>query len=404
MQTKTYFANSVPAALELARRELGAEALLVNSKPSAAAARSFGRLEVTFAFDPKAVPDAAQPRKSAFAGIRLTPPGTEGSGPDRPGIDSPGIDRPRTDKPDMDRRPASELDEIREQLAAIRSAVGRSTYGAPAGYGIPDEDTLIETRLCAGGLDKDTAREISAAAARRPGDRQSALPEELAGRIPQASFAAMQAGESRTLAFIGPAGRGKTTSLIKVAVRFGLALRVPVRIYGAGAHGVGCQEQIARYATILGAPFQACESLESLSLALDGEGWKGLALIDTPGLSLADTAAIAEFARFFARRPEIAKHLVLRADARSADMLHAVSRFSSLDPSRLLFTGVEEALSVGAMVDTLIRSRIPAVFAGTGQEIPDDLEEVNTAELARLVWGESGDALPGQKTLAARAA
>src|ERR1700686_1463268 len=148
MQTKTYFANSVPAALELARRELGAEALLVNSKPSAAAARSFGRLEVTFAFDPKAVPVAAPPRKSAFAGIRLTPPGTEGSSPDRP-----GIDRPRMDKPDTDRRPASELDANGEQLAAPRPAVGRSTYGAPAGYGIPDEDTLIETRICAGGLD-----------------------------------------------------------------------------------------------------------------------------------------------------------------------------------------------------------------------------------------------------------
>jgi flagellar biosynthesis protein FlhF len=192
--------------------------------------------------------------------------------------------------------------------------------------------------------------------------------------------------------------------MVKIAVRFGLALRVPVRIYGAGAHGVGGQEQIARYAAILGVPFQACESLESLSLALNGDGWKGLALIDTPGISLADSAGIAEFARFFSRRAGIEKHLVLRADARSADMLHAVSRFSGLDPTRLLFTGVEEALSLGGMVDTLIRSRIPAVFAGTGQEIPGDLEEIDTAGLARLVCGESGDARGGQKALAARAA
>ena len=53
MQTKIYYANSVPAALEEARKELGAEALLVSSKPSAAVKRALGRLEVTFAFDPK---------------------------------------------------------------------------------------------------------------------------------------------------------------------------------------------------------------------------------------------------------------------------------------------------------------------------------------------------------------
>ncbi len=34
MQTKTYFASSVPAALEVARQELGEEALLVSSQPA----------------------------------------------------------------------------------------------------------------------------------------------------------------------------------------------------------------------------------------------------------------------------------------------------------------------------------------------------------------------------------
>ena len=53
MQTKTYFATSVPAALEVARQELGQDALLVGSRPAPTAARQYGRLEVTFAFDPK---------------------------------------------------------------------------------------------------------------------------------------------------------------------------------------------------------------------------------------------------------------------------------------------------------------------------------------------------------------
>ena len=149
-------------------------------------------------------------------------------------------------------------------------------------------------------------------------------------------------------------------------MRFGLAKRVPVKIYMAGAHGIGCEDQLARYASALGVPFQPCESLEGLALALNGDMWKGLALIDTPGISLSDAVEIGEFARFFKRRPEIEKHLVLRADSRSADISNVISRFSTIDISRLLFTGLDEAVSLGSMADGIIRSRIPAALAGNG--------------------------------------
>ena len=106
---------------------------------------------------------------------------------------------------------------------------------------------------------------------RRSGNPDDAVVQEIANRIPVAPFVAMKPGESRTLAFIGPPGRGKTTSLVKIAVDLGLALHVPVRIYCAGAHCVGAQEQMARFAAILARLIQACESLESLNLALNGE-------------------------------------------------------------------------------------------------------------------------------------
>src|SRR6202034_3270781 len=146
--------------------------------------------------------------------------------------------------------------------------------------------------------------------------------DELARRIPVGPFTEMKSGENRAMAFIGPPGRGKTTSMVKIAVKLGLARRVPVRIYCAGAHAIGAQEQAARFAAILGVPFQACESLASLNLALSlaqsGEDWKGLVLIDTPGISPADRSELSELKDFFAARPEIEKHLVLRADASSA--------------------------------------------------------------------------------------
>jgi flagellar biosynthesis GTPase FlhF len=288
MHTKAYFASSVPAALEFARRELGENALLVSSKPAPPQARQFGRLEVTFAWDPAEAP--------------------------------PHVDNRLKPSP------------MAERLTGV---------------------------------------------------------DELASRIPIAPFVEIKPGENRTLAFVGPPGRGKTISLFKIAVNMGLARRVPVRICCAGAHAVGKQDQAAHLAAILGTPFHACQSMASLHLALNGADWKGLTLIDTPGMSPADRSELAELQAFFANRSGIEKHLVLRADACSADMLHMVSRFSCLGPTRLLFTGMDEAVGAGSIVDVLIRGGIPATFAGTGQQIPRDLEEVNARKLARAVWASA---------------
>jgi len=277
METKTYFANSVSAAMATARRELGAEALLVDSKPAPAAARQFGPLEVTFA------------RSGGGGG----------------------------------------LEEIRRDIAALRAELVRQPQGP----------------------------------------------------VPVAAWS----GGAKTVAFVGPAGRGKTSSLVKVAIRYGLAKQMPVRIYLAGSHGVGAAEQMAKYAGILGTPFSAVESFESLHLALEGDRWRGLVLIEAAG----EMEAIA---KFFARRSEIERHLVLRADARSADMQFMVTRFAPVRPGRLLFTGVDEASDLRAAAETLVRSGIPVTFLGMGPQIPGDLEEADAAKLARGIWSKEGRA------------
>jgi flagellar biosynthesis protein FlhF len=329
--------------------------------------RQYGRLEVTFAWDPP----ASQATATQATAIRAT------AGPLVSTV--------------------SEMDEIRQQLAALRAAVGRggpaATQIVPAAPAKPGG--YILQRLLDFGLSRETAIEIASTAAhtaaQNAGEPGAAVIDELARRIPVAPFTEMAPGESRTLAFIGPPGRGKTTSLVKIAVHLGLARRIPVRIFSAGAHAVGAQGQMARFAEILGTPYQAYESLASLNLALNGDSWKGLALIDTPGISPADRTEPAEWSSFFAARPEIEKHLVLRADAGSADMLHMLSRFSGLKPERLLFTGLDEAVNPASIIDALIRSRIPGTFAGTGQQIPEDFEEMKAERLARTVWTQAAE-------------
>jgi flagellar biosynthesis protein FlhF len=437
MQTKTYIASSVPAALDLARKELGDDAMLMGSKPASAEARPYGRLEVTFAYDPKAarggpamastgsfalgsyaaslprvskadaavLPNSAgaafQRLAAAAGGAPSTAPIPEAVTPVRqtpvaqPPAPAPRYeaDRQASDRQASDRL-ASDMDDLRRQISDLKRAVSAPAASVPVNRTVPrrafEKRSPVAEQLMECGLAADLADDIAAAPRLREGAGEvtSILVRELVDRLPVAPFTEIRAGDSQAMALVGPPGRGKTTTLIKIAVRFGLAKRIPVKIYMAGSHGIGCEEQMVRYASVLGVPCQTFESPESLALALDGDRWKGLVLIDTPGISPSQSPEIGEFARFFKRRPEIEKHLVLRADARSADISHVIDRFSAMDISRLLFTGLDEVVSVASMVEGIMRSRIPASLVGTGQGIPDDLEMVSAGWLARALLRE----------------
>ena len=53
-------------------------------------------------------------------------------------------------------------------------------------------------------------------------------------------------------------------------------------------------------------------------------------------------------------------------------MLHMVTRFAPLSPSRLLFTGMDEAVRIASVIETLIRAGIPATFGCNGQQVPEE--------------------------------
>ena len=84
MKLKSYFSGTVEAAMELARKELGDEALLVNARPATSETRSLGAFEVVFGILP-AIALPLVPGSSAAGGLpaerlhnlsthRLSPP------------------------------------------------------------------------------------------------------------------------------------------------------------------------------------------------------------------------------------------------------------------------------------------------------------------------------------------
>jgi flagellar biosynthesis protein FlhF len=191
--------------------------------------------------------------------------------------------------------------------------------------------------------------------------------------------------KSRVVALVGPPGCGKTTTLVKLAVRYGLASRRPVQLITADTHRVAAVEQLRVYAAIIGAGFDAVETTRGLQQTLEAHREKGLILIDTQGYAAGDMDDAAELARFLAGDPGVETHMVAAASMRSEDLSRVIDRFEIFSPAKLIFTRLDETSSFGAMVSESVRTGKPVSFLAAGQQIPEDIEPATVSRLLERV-------------------
>jgi flagellar biosynthesis protein FlhF len=185
---------------------------------------------------------------------------------------------------------------------------------------------------------------------------------------------------------VGPAGAGKTTTLAKLAVAYGIAKRRTVRLISTDTYRLGGTDLLRRYADAMGVAFEAPPNVDALQRTLQKEESGCLTLIDTPGPSANNGESNAALASFLAKRADIDVHLVLPSFAGSEELRGMAGKFKSFVPSKLLFTGLDNCSNTGPMLAFALHRETAISFLGTGPEVPEDLEEATAGSLtARLL-------------------
>jgi flagellar biosynthesis protein FlhF len=204
-----------------------------------------------------------------------------------------------------------------------------------------------------------------------------------------------RAGAGRVVvALVGPAGAGKTLTAAKLAARFALVEKRRVVLLTVDTRRVAALDQLKAHASIIGVPAAACYSPDELALALDECAGAGAVIIDTPGRSVRDARHAAELAEFMAAARPDETHLVLSLAMRRDDALAASRHLAAAAPNRLTLTHADDAAAFGAAFAVALEAGLCPAFLGTGQRVPEDLEEATAAGLADYVLGRDGPEWP----------
>jgi flagellar biosynthesis GTPase FlhF len=186
-------------------------------------------------------------------------------------------------------------------------------------------------------------------------------------------------------AFVGPAGGGKTTSLMKVVVKHIMEHgENSCAIINCDRYSVGAIDRIQRFGELTGVDVIQVGPDRNLNEAIAAVAKRRLVAIDTPGLSPKSVDLLEQLQSINRSHYEISRLLVLPANLQYASMQMARKLYAGKRLSSCIATRMDEVPSCGALLSFLAQSELPLRYLGTGPQIPDDLEVANVPELIHL--------------------
>ncbi|HZG21306.1 MAG TPA: flagellar biosynthesis protein FlhF [Herbaspirillum sp.] len=196
-------------------------------------------------------------------------------------------------------------------------------------------------------------------------------------------------------ALVGPTGVGKTTTTAKLAARC-------VMRHGSGklalittdGYRIGGYEQLRIYGKILGVMVHSVKDETDLRIALEELKGKHTVLIDTAGVGQRDQMVAEQDAMLAGAGVDIKRLLCLNATATGGTLNEVVHAYSSSGLAGCIITKLDEAATIGNVLDVVIRHKLNLHYVANGQRVPEDLHVANKLYLADRAFKQKRETAP----------
>jgi len=276
------------------------------------------------------------------------------------------------------------IDDLREEVSTLKSMLG---WLAP---GLAHKDKIVQM-LVKHGVAPEIITQLGEAARRGgAGDDRERWYRAIAAAVPAGGAIG---AEPERVALLGPAGVGKTASIIKLTIFETQRRERKVGWINLDQRGLAAGDPLSVYSSILGAQYEKAANRKELQQALERLRDCDLVLLDTPGVNPRDNGAIKDLTRLFQAAPDVRRLLLLNAATNGADLSEWVASFSQVGLHGLFFTKLDESRYFGALLNTIFAAALPVTYLSLGQNFAGDLELAKPEVFSSLLLtGEGFDA------------
>ena len=198
---------------------------------------------------------------------------------------------------------------------------------------------------------------------------------------------ALKPGQCVKVAFLGPTGVGKTTTIAKLMSIYAYRGK-DVGIITCDTQRIAAAEQIKRVAELVHVPVRVCRMPEDAPKILDEFRALDVVLIDTAGRGQRNEPKMKELKAMLEALQPDERHLVIGSNAGRETMTEVLERFCTFEFDKIVLTKLDEAVKSGILLDVLAQVGKELSFITTGQSIPQDIEIADSERLAGIILGE----------------
>lgn len=176
------------------------------------------------------------------------------------------------------------------------------------------------------------------------------------------------------LAFIGPTGVGKTTTLAKIAARLVFKSGMKGALITTDSYRLGALDQLKKYAQIMSVDFEAVRDRESLIAAFDRHSDKDFVLVDTTGRGLWDKRHSVELSTLFDTVMDLKAYVCLSATSKTDDLVVATRFYKKFPVVGWVITKVDETTSCAGLLTPFLCHDVKPSYIAHGQRVPEDIK------------------------------
>lgn len=194
--------------------------------------------------------------------------------------------------------------------------------------------------------------------------------------------------KQKIILFLGPTGVGKTTSIVKLAADFAINQKKRVGIINTDTYRIAAQEQLKTYADILNIPLGVVYQMDELGDEISSMSDREVIFIDTAGKRPGDEKHSEDLQRIIKTCDPEDVLLCVPASVSFAALKEIVDSYSYVENYKLLVTKLDETKYRGMILNLSWYTKKPLSYFTTGQNVPDDIEQINIETLVKDIFGQ----------------